>query len=92
MKENIEKAAALDVVKRTSGDYAAAWSEIAHMPTADVVEVVRCKDCIYYRNKECESDDFWSALYGDDIGLHYMPDSDFYCAYGERRKNNESNN
>lgn len=39
MKEYIEKAAALDVVKRTSGDYAAAWSEIAHMPTADVVEV-----------------------------------------------------
>lgn len=50
MKENIEKAAALDVVKRTSGDYAAAWSEIAHMPTADVVEVVRCKDCQFWQN------------------------------------------
>ena len=39
MKEYIERAAALDVVKRTSGDYAAAWSEIAHMPAADVAEV-----------------------------------------------------
>ena len=39
MKEYIERAAALDVVKRTSGDYAAAWSEIAHMPAAAVAEV-----------------------------------------------------
>ena len=39
MKEYIERAAALDVVKRTSGDYAAAWSEIAHMPAADLAEV-----------------------------------------------------
>lgn len=27
------------MVKRTSGDYAAAWSEIAHMPAANVAEV-----------------------------------------------------
>ena len=39
MKEYIEREAALDVVKRTGGDYAAAWSEIAHMPTADVATV-----------------------------------------------------
>lgn len=39
MKEYIERAAALDVVKRTSGDYVAAWSEIAHIPAADVAEV-----------------------------------------------------
>lgn len=39
MKEYIERTVALDVVKRTSGDYAAAWSEIAHMPAADVAEV-----------------------------------------------------
>ena len=39
MKEYIERAAVLDVVKRTSGDYAAAWSEIAHMPAAEVAPV-----------------------------------------------------
>lgn len=60
-------------------------SELMDIPAADVVEVVHCKDCIYYRNKECESDDFWSALCGDDIGLHYVPEPDFYCACGERR-------
>ena len=39
MKEYIERAVALDVVKRTSGDYVAAWSEIVHLPAADVAEV-----------------------------------------------------
>lgn len=39
MAEYIERTAALDAVKRTSGDYAAAWSEIAYMPAADVAEV-----------------------------------------------------
>ena len=39
MKEYIERAVALDVVKRTSGDYVAAWSEIVQLPAADVAEV-----------------------------------------------------
>ena len=39
MKEYIERAKVLDVVKRTSGDYAAAWAEIVYMPAADVAEV-----------------------------------------------------
>ena len=55
MKEYIERAVALDVVKRTSGDYVAAWSEIVHLPAADVAEVVRCKDCIYRINGRCFS-------------------------------------
>ena len=40
MAEYIERGFALDVVKRTSGDYAAAFAEIAHAPAADV-EAVR---------------------------------------------------
>lgn len=32
-----------DAVKRTSGDYAAAWAEIAHAPAADVAPVVHGK-------------------------------------------------
>ena len=80
MKEYIERNDALScvmcVVER---------QRIKGIPAADVVEVVRCKDCIYYRNKQCESDDFWNAFHGDDIGVHFIPDPDFYCAFGERR-------
>lgn len=40
MDDYIKRDFALDVVKRTSGDYAAAWVEIAHAPAADVAPVV----------------------------------------------------
>lgn len=53
--------------------------QISH-PTADVVEVVRCKDCKYwqdnnggYPHDECR----W--------GKDETPDANDYCSYGERR-------
>ena len=33
----------MDVVKRTNGDYAAAFAEIAHAPAADVAPVVHSR-------------------------------------------------
>jgi hypothetical protein len=54
--------------------------------TADVVEIVRCKDCKHYRESEadpnrkmcCRRDvDGWSICYD-----FYSTD---YCSYGERR-------
>lgn len=47
MDEYIKRAEALEITTRTCGDYAAAWSEIRKLPAADVVEVVRCRDCKY---------------------------------------------
>lgn len=41
MAEYIKKETALEIVKRTQGDYAAAFSEIAHLPADDVVELRR---------------------------------------------------
>ena len=43
--EYISREAALEITTRTCGDYAAAFAEIRKLPAADVVEVVRCKDC-----------------------------------------------
>lgn len=52
------------------------------MPTADVVEVVRCRDCRW-----CEVTN-WDGeiLYGCDCcgGMNDVA-PDFYCSYGERR-------
>lgn len=49
-------------------------------PSADVVEVVRCADCVYwqdnnggYPHEECR----W--------GHDETPDADDYCSYGERK-------
>ncbi len=54
---------------------------VMQAPTADVVEVVRCKDCKYwqdnnggYPHEECR----W--------GKEETPDADDYCSCGERRE------
>ena len=47
---------------------------IHEMPTADVVEVVRCKECIHMGTDKCPSQ---------------LNDADFYCCQGERRENGE---
>lgn len=49
MAEYIEREFALDVVKRTSGDYAAAFAEIAHAPTVDIAPVVPA-EWVYDKN------------------------------------------
>ncbi len=47
------------------------------MPTADVVEVVRCKDCIYRQNK-LEICDKFRRRYP------FFPEDDFYCGFGAK--------
>lgn len=50
---------------------------ITKQPEADVVEVVRCKDCKYWR-KDCRLD---PAL---------LPSQEYeYCSYGEREEDEE---
>lgn len=44
-------------------------------PTADVVEVVRCKDCKHYMSDICYHD----------FGLNFLRGDDF-CSYAERRE------
>lgn len=46
-------------------------------PSADVVEVVRCKDCIYHNVPPCPMR----------LSLNWTNDNDF-CSYGERRLDN----
>lgn len=40
MTDYIRRNDALEIIKRTSGDYAAAFAEIRKLPSADVAEVV----------------------------------------------------
>lgn len=54
-------------------------NDIARFPTADVVEVVYCKDCKYY-----ESDG--GAMMVCDVFDWYANDGDDYCSHGERRE------
>lgn len=56
-------------------------SLINEIPTADVVEVVRCKDCIHRDPEDKKCDCSFQAM----GGILPMDDDDF-CSYGEKVK------
>lgn len=56
-------------------------------PTADVVEVVRCKDCKHATFYSCKNDSCYKGIICKyRIGTD---DENFYCSYGERRTDDE---
>lgn len=69
---------------------------ISMLPSAEP-EIIRCKDCKYWRQQTnyagarlsfgfCESDYMWRSLYGETFEVaHIDTDDDFYCGYAERR-------
>nr|DAZ63641.1 MAG TPA: zinc-ribbon containing domain protein [Caudoviricetes sp.] len=92
MKEYIERAVALDVVKRTSGDYVAAWSEIVHLPAADVAEVMHGRwvfdhmtgEWSYYSHcSECNYQEFFA---NEDVEKRHK-----YCLNCGARMGKEAN-
>lgn len=58
--------------------------EIKNAPTADVVEVVHCKDCSWCQLKRIRRKKF-DALF-ECILWEKPTSSEFYCAAGERRE------
>ena len=93
MKEYIEREATIEAIKNHKCKSKVVYSiaEVAYcvgqeigeairsVPAADVVEVVRCKDCDVPHNR-------WT-------GCPYLngliPPPDFYCAYGKRKIDKE---
>ena len=55
--------------------------DIDEMPTADVAEVCRCKDCIYY---ECGKS---HTPYCNNIDGMNEPSENDFCSYGKRKEN-----
>lgn len=57
--------------------------KIKALPTADVVEVVRCKDCKYYKQNPYSPDEDMMCMCWCD----WLPtDPDDFCSYGERKE------
>jgi len=58
------------------GIYTVSKTQIGNMPTADVAEVVRCKDCKHYKdNHRC---------YSRYSNMNDSRNPNDYCSYGER--------
>lgn len=61
---------------------------IRNAPTADVVEVVRCKDCKYLYCLSAIDRRFYCRHYPHGLeGINIIEDNP-YCSYGERKENN----
>ena len=66
------------------------YEDLKNLPTADVVEVVRCRDCTW-----------WKSIFSWNGKEHKvcvresaepLRESDDYCSYGERREDAEAVN
>ena len=85
MAEHIDKAILLDhldIENALGGHYGISLTEINKIPAADVVEVVRCKDCIH-ASMTSDGTCKYCAVWFQDEALYL--DGDYYCADGERK-------
>ena len=60
---------------------------IEEAPAEDVVEVVRCKDCIYSFMSISGKYVLYCDMHPSDD--HLDLDKDYYCGYGERKEEND---
>ena len=82
MSDYISRQAAIDAASHGCGELRGTFGrcedEINKVPSADVVEVVRCKDCKHFLEDE-EIQENYCEL---DLFCHLKSD---FCNYGERR-------
>lgn len=74
------------------------YRAIENLPAADVVKVIRCKDCIHRPSRIEASDDRdglnlefpddWCPMQCEDCWYNRMPRDDFFCGYGKRGEKN----
>lgn len=72
---------------KTDIQHAALHDALDRVPSADAVEVVRCKDCRYghrYFDIIYDTTDSWVECRNPD-GLNRDVSEDSFCSYGERK-------
>lgn len=99
MAEYINREEVLEVEHRWEGQFVPSATAqlidlINRIPTADVVEVVRCKDCVHRPSRiygaedereglNLEFPDDWCPMQCEDGWYNRMLGDDFFCEYGE---------
>lgn len=71
-----------------SADEITEYQRIEDLPVADVVEVVRCKDCKYYTEGKLLGPTKFCYFYQIGTGLNTADDD--FCSKGERRIDNDT--
>lgn len=66
-------------------DYNFVRTVISVAETIDAVEVVRCKDCRYYK-QETKGDCFRCNVFTGSYELGFPTEEDDFCSYGEKKE------
>ena len=86
MKEYITRREALIVLEEME-DIESGFAAMYEIPTADVVEVVRCRECVHWKpigSKAGNSFSDMEYIGGCEFTKYCRRESDF-CSYGERK-------
>lgn len=94
MKEYIDREAVCAEIDKGDllvGNNAEWAKEIVHRtPTADVVEVVRCKDCENYHEYRIKNEPTgWGKCTAIEMDIDLMRND--FCSYGERKEQGKEN-
>ena len=68
------------------------WGMIKAQPNADVVEVVRCRDCVHYQPSLFGEKNMCFRKDVDGVQICYDFSPNDYCSYGERREDERNGN
>lgn len=60
--------------------------DILRLPTVDVAEIVRCKDCKHYERPNLDEDEYYCTA--EHTNKLFSPNKSDYCSYGERKIKN----
>lgn len=87
-KEYIDRSELIKVIGTDTAPFTTSmvFRHIRNAPAADVVEVVRCRDCKWFNHytMECESDDVATDHEdGASFSINFGPDD--FCSYGQRK-------
>ena len=85
MSEYIKREDAIGALLDKYVDYAGLVDSIESVPSADVVEVVRCKDCKYYREYVSNRGSALMCFCPCCISGQGKKKPTDYCSYGERK-------
>jgi len=85
MVDYISRQAAIDelqekVFHNLTDEFYGTMQVLNELPAADVVPVVRCRDCKHWDNGNLSFECPW------DYGRHGSSDEDDFCSYGERKE------
>ena len=81
VNEYIKKEDAENIMLGSWGE-SALW-KLRHLPSADVVEVVRCKDCKHHEELLNNNDENVLCWVHD---IDVIVDGNGYCSYGEQKE------